>query len=295
MIDLDLLRAFLATFRQGSVTKAAKTLAISQSALSARLQALEARVGKALFVRDGRGIRPTPHARGLARAIASHMDGLETIFAAHEPRRAAIPGPIRIAGPEEFIERYIVPSISTLIDLGVRPEFILGPAGARLDALVAGDTDLAILTTGARNPAATTARLHREHFILVAAPRWTQALRENAEAAIRNGDVPILAYAESLPIIRRYWSEVFGREPVFKASLVLPDLRALIAAAVAGAGATIVPDYLCQEAMEKGGLIRHDAPVPAPANDIELAWRSGGRQHARILAVRDLLLRNAGP
>ena len=161
MIDLDLLRAFLATFRQGSVTRAANILALSQSALSGRLQALEAKFGKVLFVRDGRKIRPTPDARALARAIASHMDGLETVFAALQPQGGAIPGPIKIAGPEEFIERFVIPTFSVLIDLGVRPQFIPGPADGRLDALVAGDLDLAILTTGARNPAATTARLHR--------------------------------------------------------------------------------------------------------------------------------------
>lgn len=291
MIDLDLLRAFLATFRQESVTKAANTLALSQSALSGRLQALEAKLGKVLFVRDGRGIRPTPHARALARAIASHIDGLETIFAAHRAQGSAISGPIKIAGPAEFIERFIIPSFGVLIDLGVRPEFIPGPADRRLKGLVAGDIDLAILTTRARNPGVTTSRLHREHFILVAAPRWAEALRQNAEQATRCGEVPILAYSDSLPIIRRYWSEVFGHEPAFAAALVLPDLRTLVAATVAGIGATVVPDYLCWTEIEGGRLVRYDPPLPGPTNDIELAWRSGGRQHPRNLMVRDLLLR----
>ena len=293
MIDLDLLRAFLAVFRHGSVTRAAETLALSQSAVSGRVQALEAKLGVTLFARSGRGIRATSDARALARAVAPHVDSLETIFDGFRSRSDAMPGPIRIAGPEEFIERFVVPTVSVLIGLGVRPEFSFGPAGGRLARLATGEIDLAILTTGARNPATATARLHRERFVLVAAPRWAEPLRVNAAAAVGEGEVPMLAYAHSLPIIRRYWSEVFGREPTFQVALVLPDLRALVAAAVAGAGATVVPDYLCQGELAAGRLIQHDPDVAQPANDIELAWRHGGRQHPRNLMVRDLLLRVA--
>jgi DNA-binding transcriptional LysR family regulator len=84
---------------------------------------------------------------------------------------------------------------------------------------------------------------------------------------------------------------VFSREPSFQAALVLPDLRTLVAAVVAGAGATVVPDYLCRTELAAGRLIQHDPNVDLPVNEIELAWRHGGRQHPRNLIVRDLLLR----
>ena len=293
MIDLDLLRAFLAIFRHGSVTKASEALALSQSAASGRLHALETKLGKTLFVRDGRGIRATPDARALARAVAHHVDSLETIFDGFRDRGDVMSGPIRIAGPEEFIERFVVPTLGALIELGVRPEFSFGPANERLDALAEGNLDLAIVTTGARHPAVATARLRRERFLLVAAPRWAEPLRENVDTAVSDGEMPILAYAHSLPIIRRYWSEVFGHEPTFRATLVLPDLRTLVTAAVAGAGATVVPDYLCRTELAAGQLVQHDPSLPLPTNEIELAWRRGGRQLPRNLMVRDLLLRIA--
>jgi DNA-binding transcriptional LysR family regulator len=291
MIDLDLLRAFLAIFRHGSITKAADSLALSQSAMSGRLQALEAKLGKTLFVREGRAIRVTQDAMALARAVAPHVDSLETVFDAFRRHSDAIAGPIRIAAPDVFIECFVVPALGVLIELGVRPEFVLCPVEERLDSLAAGDLDLAILTTGGRKPVISTAPLHRERFVLVAAPRWEEALRANPQAAFANGELPILAYAHSLPIIRRYWSEVFGCDPTFRAGLVLPDLRALIVAAVAGIGATVVPDYLCQTQLEAGQLVQHHPLPPVPTNVIELAWRRGSRQNPRTLMMRDLLLR----
>ncbi|WP_076861086.1 LysR substrate-binding domain-containing protein [Bradyrhizobium mercantei] len=147
--------------------------------------------------------------------------------------------------------------------LGLRPKFLSGGGDERLGKLTAGDLDFAIFTTGARDLPAATARLHRERFVLVATRRRAEPLRASAETAIREGAMPILAYAHSLPIFRRYWSEVFGRESTFQATLVMPDLRALIAAAAAGTDARVVPDY-CLAEIADGRLVQHDHNPPLP-------------------------------
>jgi DNA-binding transcriptional LysR family regulator len=92
-----------------------------------------------------------------------------------------------------------------------------------------------------------------------------------------NGAAPsqrgsFLLEQNSLPIIRRYWSEVSGRERMFKAAAVLPDLRSLVRAAVSGASATVVPDCLCQEELRTGKLTQHRSVGGSPVNQIKLAW-----------------------
>jgi DNA-binding transcriptional LysR family regulator len=68
-IDLQHLRVFEAVFRLSSLTKAAETLGLSQSALSKSLQALRAHFADPLFVRTGRGMEPTPRAEALSGAV----------------------------------------------------------------------------------------------------------------------------------------------------------------------------------------------------------------------------------
>ncbi|MFK7870636.1 MAG: LysR family transcriptional regulator [Roseobacter sp.] len=78
-IDVKLLRTFLAVFETGSVTKAAESLKTSQSATSHNLERLRRCIGDPLFVKSGRGIRPTQTAVAIAgrvSEIVTSIDGL---------------------------------------------------------------------------------------------------------------------------------------------------------------------------------------------------------------------------
>jgi DNA-binding transcriptional LysR family regulator len=67
-LDLDghLLALLLAVFEEGSITRAAQRLGVTQSAVSHLLEKLRAIAGDPLFVRSGRGIVPTARAEVLA-------------------------------------------------------------------------------------------------------------------------------------------------------------------------------------------------------------------------------------
>lgn len=87
MIDLNYrhLRYFLEVAREGNLTRAAKNLALSQSALSTQIRQLEERLGHDLFERVGRRLVVTE--AGLvalehARAIFAIGDDLLTTFSA---------------------------------------------------------------------------------------------------------------------------------------------------------------------------------------------------------------------
>src|SRR3954453_644308 len=73
-LDLNGLRVFDALMRQGSVTRAGQAIGLSQPAMSAALAKLRAQLGDALFVRTGRGVRPTPRALELEGAVRRVLD-----------------------------------------------------------------------------------------------------------------------------------------------------------------------------------------------------------------------------
>ena len=75
--------AFVETARQGNLSRAAEALHVTQPALTARLQALEAELGSALFVRSRRGMQLTDAGRAFlpyaGRALLALDEGAKLI------------------------------------------------------------------------------------------------------------------------------------------------------------------------------------------------------------------------
>ncbi|MFN8895246.1 MAG: LysR family transcriptional regulator, partial [Betaproteobacteria bacterium] len=68
-LDLNLLRVVDATMAEGSLTRAAATLAMTQPAVSHALKRLRGHLGEELFERMAHGVRPTPRAQALWPAV----------------------------------------------------------------------------------------------------------------------------------------------------------------------------------------------------------------------------------
>lgn len=66
-MELRSLEAFVCVLREGSVTRAAERLGLTQPAVSLRLKALEEQVGRPLFERRGGRLQPTPAGLELLR------------------------------------------------------------------------------------------------------------------------------------------------------------------------------------------------------------------------------------
>lgn len=78
--DLNLLRVFISAYQTESVTKAAEQLDLTQSAVSNGLARLKEYVGSELFVRTGRGIKPTRFAQDLYQSIQSPLMDIESML-----------------------------------------------------------------------------------------------------------------------------------------------------------------------------------------------------------------------
>lgn len=93
-LDLDghLLRLLLLVLEEGSITRAAQRLGVTQSAVSHLLDKLRAIVGDPLFVKSGRGIVPTAHAQALAVRARTMLDELRSFSTAagFDPARQSV-------------------------------------------------------------------------------------------------------------------------------------------------------------------------------------------------------------
>jgi DNA-binding transcriptional LysR family regulator len=80
--NLDDLSAFLIVAREGSFTKAAARLGVSQSALSYTIEQLEARLMLRLLTRTTRSVSPTAAGERLLRHVGPRLEEIETELAA---------------------------------------------------------------------------------------------------------------------------------------------------------------------------------------------------------------------
>ena len=277
MSRLNLFRTFLAVYRAESISGAAKELHLSQPAVTKQIRQLESQLSRNLFTRLPRSIVPTPAADELARRIAEHIDALETTLEITKLGASELVGTVYLGGPSEFLGAKLLPALSGLHKHGIQLRVLLGQPKSLLGDLRAGALDLMVSTVRVASRGLEVQPIYLEELVLVGSAMWAKRLPAKlleANGATAFQDVPLLAYAEDLPMLRRYWRKVFGRVPNGNASLVVPDLRAIAQTAIAGAGVTVLPRYLVQTALEDRTLIQLLEPAKPPINQLWLAWRS---------------------
>ncbi|WP_207312905.1 LysR family transcriptional regulator [Streptomyces nodosus] len=297
-MDLALLRTFITVHRAGSFTRAAALLGLSQPAVTSQIRALERQLGRPLFLRQARGVTPTTVGDELAHKAAPHLDALveiaETGLDEHSSLRT-----LHLAGPPEFTAERALPALTRLTDglgqgLTLRASF--GNADVILDGLGAGHHDLAITTARPRGALLTATPPCDEEHILVAASRWASRvgsgkLRRKGAHALRN--LPVVEVHESLPFVSRYWASVFDSRPAASGTVIVPDLRAVLACAATGAGLAVLPRYLCAAALERGDVVALHNPAVPPLRTYFLVVRTGTLAMPHIARAHEWLLRAA--
>ena len=78
--DLNLLVAFDALLEERNVTRAARRLNVTQSAMSASLKRLREALGDPILLQHGKTMMPTPHALALAPEVASAIAALRRLI-----------------------------------------------------------------------------------------------------------------------------------------------------------------------------------------------------------------------
>ncbi|ABM09063.1 LysR family transcriptional regulator [Paenarthrobacter aurescens] len=281
--NLEHLRTFLTVYRVGSLTEAARLLGISQPTASTHVHSLEQNLGLRLFERSPTGVAPTPKAEGLARDVGPHIDALDDL--AFMSSSSGANGSIHLGGPAEFITTLLLPHTPELTEaIGAKLLIRFGLVDGLLDELRSGDLDIVVSAVRPRVQGVTGIPLFDEEFVLVAAPLWKASITGVDPADVELSAIPVVAYAENLPIVRRYWRTVFDRRPDdLRTSCIVPDLRGVRAAILAGAGMSVLPSYLVEDDLSTGALTTLHTPEFAPLNTVYLATRTGDLDRNRQL------------
>lgn len=286
--DLNLLRTFLTVYRHGSFTAAAPLLGLSQPTVTAQIRTLEQQAGRELFTRLPRGVQPTPFAHDLAGLIAEPLDALATLDGG-SGSLAGQTAPVHLAGPSELLCVRVLPALTPLITDGVQLRVTQGLPEPLLEEMRSGQHDLVIATRRPSGRTLASIPLADEEYVLVAAPVWARAVRLGTDVRAGLRDVPLVTYAEDLPIVRRYWRTVFGGQLTARAAVTVPNLYAVLSAVNAGAGYSVLPRSLCQEHLDSGRLTLLLDPEVPPLNTLFLVQRPRADTNPDVVRVRDCL------
>ena len=174
-LDLNLLRVFDAVMHERSLTRAAQTLSMSQSAVSHALKRLRSSVGEDLFTRTRHGVGPTARGQALWPSIRAALNSIQQAFVpgAFDPQ--AEPMAFRLAMADATAALLMPPLLADiaqalahadlrmvpLLDRDPRPLLELGEADVALGYFPAAVG--AVMTQGEHTPWRRAALYHSEY------------------------------------------------------------------------------------------------------------------------------------
>ncbi len=260
---LAALRAFEATARLGSVTRAAEELGRTHGAVSRQIQALQEAAGLPLFEKAGTGLRLNAEGEALHRSVATALDGLEAGWSA---LREAAGGPaLHVACSASFAMRWLVPRLPGFYRAQPALRLRLSMTTAR--ALRHEGADLVIAWNRGHYPAGEQARaipLGPVAFGPVCAPDYRVEMDDPLEASPGRLAAATRITHEHIDRAWPIWAERAGRTLDCRDELRFPHTHLCIEAALAGLGLALVEQRLVREELAAGRLHAPCGFVPFP-------------------------------
>jgi DNA-binding transcriptional LysR family regulator len=169
-MDLLLLQSLLAVADHKTVTRAARALAVTQPALSRRLQLLEEEMGAALLERSKQGAALTEAGRLVAaeaRVLVDRYVRLQHAVRAHERLEAGL---VRVGGGATAVSFVLPPAIAELSSKRPGIRFEVREAGSRdVEAdVIAERLELGVVTLPTASPELAVRPLRRDRIVLIA-------------------------------------------------------------------------------------------------------------------------------
>ncbi len=289
---LTQLKTLVEVYRYRNITKAAKQLGLSQSAVTAHIQALESFIGKPLFTRKPRGVEATALAHDLIAQISLHFDEIEQRLSAFRSRNQPIFGTLNLSGPAEYLNFMAKSQLSHLLKQSdINLIIQIGNKDQIYNELLNGTTDLAI-TASLPNPNLYDYQIiDSETLLLVMDAESAQPYQSRQPTYEQLCEHRVLAYDHDRPLIRQYFAHAFNQPCHSPIAVVAPDLRILASLAATGVGYTVLPSYLCRSQLHTGELKQVGAT--GPENYLYLVWKKGALKQARIAYTKAMLMTNS--
>lgn len=251
--SLNALHAFEAVARLHSVSRAADELHVTHGAVSRQIKALEEQLGVALFVKEGRGLRPSDAGLRLRDAASEAFERLRSACA--ELKRQSHDAPFVLGCPGSLLARWFIPRLDRLnrelpelrLQLSAS-EGELDPRRPGVDATLCfaappWPSDMQVFELTAERIGAVLSPRYVRHAELIRAPAETLLGEPLLHTVSRPQAWPQWAQAQGLDASQLHFGQGFEH------------LYYLLEAAAAGLGVAIAPQQLVADDLAAGRLV----------------------------------------
>jgi DNA-binding transcriptional LysR family regulator len=257
-IDGHALKLFLTVLEAGSVTAAAIELGLTQSAVSHSLQKLRRVVRDPLFVKAGRGIVATPHAKALAAQAQNLIENMQDFAsgASFDPALAELD--LTIAA-NDFQRDLLLPRLFTRLSQSIKRASLraLPSELPHADLLRAGRCDILISPLPPSGIDIMQKRLLRDHYICYFDPNTRKAPLEAEDYLSARHITVVYTDNERLNFDKRLEARGINRD----IAISVPSFSGVPAFLSGTSMLASMPSLLA------GGLMRSFAATPIPLRD----------------------------
>jgi DNA-binding transcriptional LysR family regulator len=254
---LPLLASFVQVCRDGSFTKAARSLSLSKSVVSAHVRALEEVLGARLIQRTTRSLSLTQTGQDVLAAADHMLTAANEVVRVAERKQDAPTGVLRVAAPVDLGALLVAPAVARLRSRfsGLRAELLLNdemmdPIVHQLDAMLSVNVP--------KDPSLVSTPLGEDVEIVVASPGLAQEWR----AARQPRDLaaaPWVAHPAIPPQVRhQFWNKrgAVQRMAPSEAGILANTSDAIRSLVVGGAGFAVLPSLMVSEDLRARRMVR---------------------------------------
>ena len=290
-LDLNLLRAFDAVLRDGSVTAAGERLGLSQPAMSNALSRLRRLLDDPLFVRTPSGMRPTPFAQRLAAPVRQALDLIQTTLsqqAAFDPRTSQRSFRLQLSDVGEIV---FLPALLERLEReapGVRIDTGQLPQDEVSEALSAGEIDLAVGFLPGLSAGVASKRLFRDRYVcLVRADHPRIGSRITLAQFLAASHLLVSARGSAHEIVEQ---TLRNKGLARRIALRVPHFTVVPMILARTDHMVIVPEGLMRAIARFGRFKSLKPPVDIPALDVKVHWHERFGRDPGIAWLRGVLL-----
>ena len=282
-----MLQAFEASARSLSFTDAARTLNLTQSAISHQILGLEQYLGVQLFERVRKRLQLTPAGQSLLLHLTPALDALETTL---RDAMAAQPLPrnLRLCVVPTVAAAWLIPRMGDFYTK--HPDITLELVTRLPFNFTNNSLDAAINLGNARWPGAMADYLMDEELLVVCHPAMAATVLKQPSDLSQ----ATLLHLSLRPHAWRDWAAVAG--VALSNALVGPrfELHAMVSqAAAAGLGAAVLPRFLILDELASGKLVSPFGPVVMSATPYYLVYPPANGTLPALLRFREWVSQQA--
>ena len=276
--NLDLYRIFLTVADNRSFSKAARSLYISQPAVSQSIAQLESRLACPLFVRTPRGVELTGEGSALYQYISQAM-GLVTAGEEHlSSLRGLRRGSLRIGAGDTICHHFLLPHLRRFHEQypEIQIEVTNRTSPETLGLLRTGRVDLGLINLPmADDPALRFTPCADIHDVFVASVDAFGHLKEKKLTPKEIAALPLILLEEAANS-RRYVDEFFKRHGIaLRPEIELGAHALLLEFARIGLGVACVTKEFAGHSLKTGKVFILEQKAAIPKRKIGLAVREG--------------------